>query len=276
MLKKKLRKILLYALAIFTSAVVVFPIYWLFNTSLQPNENIFNTPPVFFPAINPIIAYAEYLAGSDFILWIRNTFFVSSIATLISTAAALPAGFALSKFKFRGHTMAVFTVLLTQMLPGVLLIIPIYIIFVNFRLINSLLGLIVIYTALTIPIGLWFLKGFFDSIPDELMESARLDGCHTMDILIRIMVPLVKPGIIATATWSFIIAWDDYLYVSTMITSHQLWTLAVGLAGYIGQFDTPWNLIMTGAVLTTLPVGFLFMFFQRYLVGGLVSGAVKG
>ena len=270
------KKVVLYTVAIFVSVVVLFPIYWLFNTSLQPNENIFNVPPVFIPAINPITAYAEYLAGSDFALWFRNTFFVSAIATLISTIVAMPAGFALSKFKFRGRIMAVFTALITQMLPGVLLVIPVFIIFVNFRLINSLEGLIVIYTALTVPIGLWFLKGFFDSVPDELMESARLDGCHTMDILIRIMLPLIKPGIVATATWSFIIAWDDYLYVSTLITSHQMWTLAVGLAGYIGQFDTPWNLIMTGAVLTTLPVGMLFMFFQRYLVGGLVSGAVKG
>ena len=273
---KRITKSIPFCLALIISLLVVFPVYWLLNTSLQPNENVFALPPAFIPGINPITAYAEYIIKSNFFLWFRNAFVVSACATIISTVVSLPAGFALSKFHFRGRVLAIFTILFTQMLPGVLLIIPIYIIFVRAGLVNTLAGLTIVYIALTIPIGVWFLKGFFDSIPNEVMESARLDGCNTMSLLARVMIPLITPGIVATATWTFIIAWDEYLFVYTMIDSSNLWTLSVGLSSYIGQFDTPWNQIMSGAVLTTLPVGILFMFFQRYMVSGLTSGAVKG
>lgn len=126
------------------------------------------------------------------------------------------------------------------------------------------------------PIGVWFLKGFFDAIPEELEESAIIDGCSSLGVLVKILIPLLKPGIIATATWSFIIAWDEYLFAYTMIESDKLWPVSVALAAYIGQYSTPWNLIMAGAVLATLPVVFLFMFFQRYIVSGLTAGSVKG
>jgi ABC-type glycerol-3-phosphate transport system permease component len=133
----------------------------------------------------------------------------------------------------------------------------------------------IIYTAITVPIGVWFLKGFFDSIPKDLEEAAIIDGCSRVGALIKIVVPLSVPGILATATWSFIVAWDEFLFAYTLIDSEKLWPVSVGLAGYIGQYSTPWNQIMAGAVLGTLPVVIMFMFFQKYLVSGLTAGSVK-
>ncbi|MDR3141849.1 MAG: carbohydrate ABC transporter permease, partial [Tannerellaceae bacterium] len=168
----------------------------------------------------------------------KNTLYVGVIATLVSTVFSIPTAYAMSRFRFRGRPYITFLVLFTQMLPSVLLIIPIYIVFAKFRLTNTLESLILIDIAVTLPIGIWFLRGFFDSLPKELEETAMIDGCNTMTILIRILLPLLKPGIAATSTWCFIVAWDEYLYAYTLLDNNNLWTVAVGLAGYIGQYST--------------------------------------
>ena len=162
------------------------------------------------------------------------------------------------------------------MLPPVLLSIPIYILFAKLGLTNTLTVLVIIYTATTMLIGIWFLKGFFDSIPRGMEEAAAIDGCSVLKTLFLILISMLKPGIVATATWSFIIAWDEYLYAYTLVENNKLWTLSVGLASYMGQYSTPWNEIMMGAVLATLPVVIMFMFFQKHLVSGLTAGTVKG
>jgi ABC-type glycerol-3-phosphate transport system permease component len=161
------------------------------------------------------------------------------------------------------------------MLPPVFLIIPVYMIFSRVGLINTLLALIIVYTALTVPIGIWFLKGFIDSIPAELEESAIVDGCSKVGALRRILIPLIIPGIVATASWSYIIAWNEYLFAYTLVERGRLWMVSVGLASYIGEYATPWDQIMAGAAIATVPVIVLFMFFQRYIVSGLTAGAVK-
>lgn len=274
--KKFSKKAVKYIPLIIASAISLFPFYWLINTSLQPLETLFVWPPQLTPVLNPISSYINYIKNSNIIRWLLNTLLVAGVATLVSTIASIPAAYAISRFRFRGRGFSTFMVLFTQMLPSVLLVIPIFIIFSRLHLTNSLVGLILINIAITMPIGVWFLRGFFDSLPRELEESAVIDGCGVMGVLTRILLPLLKPGIVATATWSFIIAWDEYLYAYTMIDNNQLWVASVGLASYIGQYSTPWNEIMTGAVITTLPVLIMFAFFQKHLVGGLTGGAVKG
>jgi ABC-type glycerol-3-phosphate transport system permease component len=161
------------------------------------------------------------------------------------------------------------------MLPFVLLIIPLYLVFARLHMNNTLYALMVVYTAITVPIGIWFLKGFFDAIPKDLEDAAVIDGCSRIGALVRIILPLSVPGIIATATWSFIVAWDEFLFAYTLVDSEKMWVVSVGLAAYIGQYSTPWNQIMSGAVMGTIPVVIMFMFFQRYLVSGLTAGSVK-
>jgi len=276
MIPQKIRKQLPYIPLILTCIISIFPFYWLINTSLQPLEVLFVWPPKMSPTLEPFFAYINYLKASKILLWMRNTFYIGSIATLISTLFAIPAAYAISRFRFRGRPLITFMVLFTQMLPPVLLIIPIYVIFARYSLTNTLEGLIIINIAITLPIGIWFLRGFFDSLPKELEESAIIDGCGVMTIMTKVLLPLIKPGLVATATWSFIIAWDEYLYAYTLVESNKFWTVSVGLASYMGQYSTPWNEIMSGAVLSTIPVLVLFGLFQKHLVGGLTGGAIKG
>lgn len=272
---KKLKKAACYLLVISVCLVSLFPFYWLLNTSLQPLDALFQFPPKFLPSITPA-AYLDYIKNSAILQWMINSLYVGCISTLLSTVFALPAAYSISRFSYRGKPAMIFLVLLTQMLPPVLLSIPVYIIFAKLGLTNTLTVLIIIYTATTMPIGIWFLKGFFDSIPREMEEAAAIDGSSVLKTLVLILLPMLKPGIVATATWSFIIAWDEYLYAYTLVENNKLWTLSVGLAAYMGQYSTPWNEIMMGAALATLPVVILFMFFQKHLVSGLTAGAVKG
>lgn len=272
---RKLKKFLCYMVVVGICMISLFPFYWLLNTSLQPLEGLFRYPPSFFPQITPL-AYLDYISNSAILQWMRNSLCVGVTATLLSTLFALPSAYSISRFTYRAKPAVIFLVLLTQMLPPVLLSIPIYIIFAKLRLTNTLTVLIIVYTATTMPIGIWFLKGFFDSIPREMEEAAAIDGSSVMRTLFLILIPMLKPGIMATATWSFIIAWDEYLYAYTLVENNKLWTLSVGLASYMGQYSTPWNEIMMGAVLATLPVVIMFMFFQKHLVSGLTAGAVKG
>ena len=269
------KKSLSYVMVICVCLISLFPFYWLLNTSLQPLEGLFHYPPSFFPQITPL-AYLDYIKNSAILQWMRNSLYVGIISTLLSTLFALPAAYSISRFSYQGKPAMIFLVLLTQMLPPVLLSIPIYIIFAKIGLTNTLTVLVIIYMATTMPIGIWFLKGFFDSIPREMEEAAAIDGCSVMRTLFFILIPMLKPGIVATATWSFIIAWDEYLYAYTLVENNKLWTLSVGLASYMGQYSTPWNEIMMGAVLATMPVVIMFMFFQKHLVSGLTAGAVKG
>jgi multiple sugar transport system permease protein len=272
---KKRRFIPSYVITIIACGVAVFPFYWLFNTSLQPLKDLFAYPPKFVPKFGILGSYATYIKESPILRWLGNSFLVSAVATFFSTVLAIPGAYSISRFRYKGRALLIFLILLTQMLPFVLLIIPIYLIFARLHLNNTLYVLMIVYTAITVPIGLWFLKGFFDAIPKDLEDAAIIDGCSKFGALIRIILPLSLPGILATATWSFIVAWDEFLFAYTLIDTEKLWVVSVGLAAYIGQYSTPWNQIMSGAVLGTLPVVFMFMFFQRYLVSGLTAGSVK-
>lgn len=275
-LKKTVMRILFYLLVFVVTVIVFFPFYWLVNTSLLDEAELFKNPPNFYPSKNVFGSYLGYIVNSPILLWLKNSFIVSTAATVISTIFAVFGAYSISRFTYRGRVPVIFAVLLTQMLPRVLLVIPIYTIFLQFKLNNTLIGLTLMYTVITVPIGLWFVKGFFDSIPKELEESAIIDGCSRFNALLKIIVPLSTPGIMATATWSYIIAWDEYLFAHTLISSEKLWPVSVGLSSHIGQYSILWGEIMVGAVLATLPIGILFMFFQKYLVTGLLSGSVKG
>lgn len=266
----------IYIVLVVICFVALFPFYWLINTSLQSPEELFKLPIHYFPTQNLFQAYGEYISDSTILTWIKNTLIVSGITCLITTTLGMPAAYALSRFRFRLKTAYTFLILFTQMMSAAFLCIPIYMVFTTLKLTNSLVGLIIIYSCTFLPIGIWFAKGFFDSLPIELEEAARVDGASTLSIFVRILLPLLRPGIIATGAWVFIAAWDEYLYAYTMLSDQGLWTNSVGLASYIGQYSTPWDQIMTGAVLVTLPVVFLFMYFQRHIVSGLTAGSVKG
>jgi len=260
--------------------LLAFPFYWMLVSGLQTEEAIFSYPPTLLPkrgsfTLEPFLA-AFTLRDYALTRWIANSVFVSVVSSLGSIILGLTGGYALSRFRFAGGSLMGFLILLTQMLPGSLMVIPMYMVMRDVGLINQLGGLILTYISFNLPFSIWLLKGFFDGIPVDLEEQALIDGCNRVSAMTRITIPLVLPGIVATTIFAFISAWGEYVFALTLIDSRHKWPYSVGAASLKGEYMVHWNQIMAVSFLGTLPVFILFIFMQRYLLAGLTAGSVKG
>jgi multiple sugar transport system permease protein len=203
---------------------------------------------------------------------------IVSIATVIITLIlSTPAAYAFSRSRFMGKRTLIYLVLISQMLPIVLILIPLYITFKNLGLLSTYLGLILPYLMFTLPFSIWMLKGYFDSIPRELDEAAKVDGCSRLQAMLRVVLPNVRPGLTATAIITFIMAWDEFIIALTIMDKNEMRTLPVGIIqSFVGQFSIKWGEMMAASVITTIPVVIIFIFLGKHLIGGLTRGAVKG
>lgn len=265
-----------HLLAIGVCCILIAPFLWMISTSFKgPGEISLRTPTIV--PHNPKPAnYSHVLQEAHFGLYFLNSLIVSVATTLISVALATLAGYAFARFRLPGGKALLLGILATQMFPGILLAIPLYILIKDLGLLNSLLGLILVYTTFALPFSVWMLRNFFLTVPRELEESAMVDGATRLGALWRVILPIAAPGIAATSIFSFILAWNEFLYANTFISSSNKRTLAVGLQALIGEYTTDWGMLMAGAVITTLPIVVAFVFIQRNLTQGLAAGAVKG
>jgi ABC-type glycerol-3-phosphate transport system permease component len=245
-------------------------------TSLEDTKNLFVWPPHLFPAHINLQNYINVFHASGLGLWLVNTTKVALGTSLIALVVSIFCGYSLARFRFRGKAASELTLLATQMFPGVLLVLPIFILFSQWHLLDSLVGLTIAYLSFVIPVSTLFLKGFFETVPIELEEAAIVDGASRLGALFRIVLPLSLPGLMTSFLFGFIIAWNEYLFARTFIQTPEHWLVSLGLASYIGEYVTPWDQIMSAASIVTLPVCLLFLFLQRYLLQGLTLGAVKG
>jgi ABC-type glycerol-3-phosphate transport system permease component len=256
--------------------LLAFPFFWVVLTSIRPDAEIFSDT---FRLIseNPTIEnYRTLLGESDFPRYIRNSILVCVTATLISVIVALLAAYGFSRHRqFRGRGVLLISVIATQLFPFVILITPIYALFFRLGLVNSYLGLVISYIAITMPFSIYLLLGYMETIPKELDEAAIVDGTTTIGVIFRIIVPVAWPGIVTVAIYAFVQTWDEFLFALTLMTENEKKTVPVGLAGFFGEFTTQWNLVMTAATVSTLPTLVLFLFAQRKLVSDLAAGAVK-
>lgn len=269
------KKILFYAVLFVSVILVVIPIYYLFVLSLQPMSDIYSSEIILHPTMDPITAYKQLLTESEVFLWISNTLKVAAVTIPLCILLAIPAAFAISYFRFKGKAPAMFSILLTQMLPSMFLLVPIYMIVSRLKLGNSLWGLMLVDMTFVLPVTVWFLKGFCDGIPRGMIEAAIVDGCSMFGVMVRMVTPMLLPGIAAAATWALISVWNEYLFAYTLLSDESLYTVTVGLAGQKTLFGTNFTVLYGGGFVATLPILILFMFFQKYLVGGLTAGAVK-
>jgi len=257
---------------------LLFPIYWMVVTAFKTNMEAYLFPPTLFPRELTWASFSSLLhENNQFFVYYRNNFIVSAASALISTVVALLSGYGLSRFHFKWNRWILAALLSSQMFPVVSRMISLYGILGKIHLINTLQGLILAVVAAQIPFCVMLMSSFYDAIPVELEEAARVDGAKRFQTLFRVIVPLVKPGILAVAIYSFLMTWDDYLHAATLIQNDALRTLSVGIAlRYLGELSYDWSLVNAISVVGALPMVLLFIFFQKYMVKGLVAGAVKG
>lgn len=257
---------------------LLFPIYWMVVTALKSNMEAYQYPPSLLPKAPTLESFQSlFRVNNQFFIYYKNNFYVSGIAALLSTLVALVSGYALSRFHFKWNRWILAALMSSQMFPVVSRMISLYGLLGNVNLINTRTGLILAIVAAQIPFCVMLMSGFYDSVPIELEEAATVDGCKRFQTLFRVIVPLVKPGMLAVGIYSFLMTWDDYLHAATLIQTDELRTLSVGIAlRYLGELSYDWSLVNAISVVGALPMVLLFIFFQKYMVKGLVAGAVKG
>jgi len=257
-------------------AFALLPLYWLVKIALTPERLLYSEGVALWPSRMTLDNFVFVLLKSSFPTFFRNSIVVSLGTAAIVTVIAAGAGYAFSRFRFRGRYGVMFILLLTQMFPLVMLIAPIYRLMAPLGLTDNLVGLIVVYTAFNTPFASFLMQSFFDGIPKDLEEAAMIDGCSRLAALRRVILPLTLPGLGATLGFVFTAAWSELLFALMLINSDSQKTFAVGLLTFVTKFSVDWGQMMAACVLALVPAVLFFLFIQRYLVQGLTAGAVKG
>ncbi|MBB3237286.1 carbohydrate ABC transporter permease [Phyllobacterium endophyticum] len=256
--------------------VAAFPIYWMLVTSLTSSAETFADAPRLVPDLSQLPIYNAVFSTTQIGVWLVNSAIVAAGTTVLSISLAILPAYALSRLQFRGKGLLGLGLFASQMLPEVMLVVPLYAIFVTLALLDTLMGLILVNSAFTVPVVIWILKGAIDSVPVELEEAARVDGCSRIEILLLIVAPLIAPTIAAASVIAFFHGWNEYVFALTFVSSEGLRTASVGLAGFVGELITPIETVMAVGIIYTLPAITFYLVAQRYVVAGMTSGAVKG
>ncbi|NPV56929.1 MAG: carbohydrate ABC transporter permease [Anaerolineae bacterium] len=270
-----IRGTIFLVIALVIGIIFALPFIYMISTSLKGQSELFTRPATFFPTKGYYFqAYLDVWSKGKFDQYFMNSVVVSSASTLVSVVIAILAGLGFARYKLPNKLLL--SILVSQLFPLVLLVPPFFVVFRQMGLYDTHAALIISYVSFALPYSVWMLTGYFRSIPIDLEEAAQVDGATRLGAYLRITLPLATPGIAATIVYCFILAWNEFLFAFTFISNPSLRTLPVGLQMFIGQYGVEWNLLMAGAVVTTIPVVVLFVILQRYLVAGLTAGAVKG
>jgi len=261
----------------FFMLLVLMPIYWMAITSLKTNSEIINAQEVtYYPHEFTLDNYVQLFKLYDYNLMLFNSVIVSVSTGLSITMLSIFGGYGLARYTFRGKNSMLLFFLITQMIPGILVIIPLYVIFSKLGLINTRFSLFLFYLIANLPFCVITMRRFFERIPYSLEEAAYVDGCSKMKTLFRIILPIMFPGIVAVFVFAFIGAWNELIAGTIFINTSNLWTVPVGLKSLIGKYDVKWGVLMAGGMGALLPTAIMFAFMQKFVVEGLTAGAVKG
>jgi multiple sugar transport system permease protein len=258
------------------AGLAVFPFYWMLVTATTSDAGMFARVPQLLPDFTRLDIFARIFEESAVRTWLRNSLVIASGTTILSLFLAIPLGYALARFPFWGKVAVGMGLLVTQMLPEAVLVVPLFSLFSPLGLLNSHLGLILANAAFTLPVITWILKNAFDTVPVEIEEAAVLDGCTGISALVRVVLPVTLPSLAACAVIAFFHGWNEYIFALTFITDDGLRPASVGLAGFIGEISTPMQSVMAVAVVYTLPAVVLYLLMQRFIVSGMAAGSVKG
>lgn len=272
------KNVIFCVIAVLIACILLFPLYWTLITSLKTETEIFQNPPTFFPHVVNTKSYAAQVETGDFNMFksFANSMIISLGAMAIAVILAVPASYGIAKYRFRGRKAMLLTFLVTQMLPVSVLLTPLFMLFKNIHLYNTWGSAILADATIGIPFSILILKNYFASIPKDMEEAAYIDGCNRFTAFIHILLPIAKPGVMVCAIFSFLYAWGDLAYGMTFIIDQQSRPITAGIFNFMGQYGTKWSYLTAFAVVTIIPVLLIFFFMQKYIVGGMTSGAVKG
>ncbi len=276
--RQQLSSVGVHAVLMFASAIALYPVLWVLKMALSTGQR-FDPTYVPWPSEPSGEHFAQLLSfgpENTFYTQLFNSLVVSSATTVIGVLLACSAAYAFSRFTFVFKNAGLSIFLLTQILPGVVMLIPLYVLLGKLHLLNTLTGLVMLYSTTAIPFSTYMLKGYFDTVPKDLDEAALLDGASRLTIFFRIALPLARPAIAVTALFSFMTAWNEFVLAATLLSDEGKFTLPVALQRYVGEFRTDWGSFAAGAIIVSIPVMALFYALQKHLVGGLTAGSVKG
>jgi len=275
-LKAVSNRVLLYAGGLTLFFVCGFPFLWMILTSLKPLGEIFTKDPIFFTSNASLANFQRLFSETNFMTYFKNSIFVAGSTMVLTIIVASLAGYGLTRFRFKGREAIATTTLFTYMFAPIMVVIPLYIIMRKVGIVNTHFGLILSYTSFSLPFSLWLLRAFFQSIPLELEEAAMTDGASRTKAVIYVIVPMALPGIIATSIFTFILAWNDYIFTRILISSDELKTLPVGIQDLFNSTVIDWGMIMAAGVMIIIPAAIFFLTVQRFLIKGWGTAAVKG
>lgn len=260
------------ALALF---VLLFPVLVMISTALKTINDVYRVPPIWVPPTMAWENFAEIWTRYPLASYIRNSVIIAGGSTLLNLLAAVPAGYAVARLRFRGRTVFMLLLLVIQMFSPVIVLIPLFKVMAHLHLLDTYWSLIVTNTVFTLAFSIWMLASYFRSIPVEIEEAALVDGCSRGRAIVQVAIPLAAPGVVTTIVYIFITVWNEFVFALTFVTRTEMRTMTVGLYNFVGRWTVQWHHLMAAALVGVVPVVILFMLVQRHLVRGLTLGAVK-
>lgn len=269
-------RVVTYVILAVMIVIAVFPAIWMLSTSIKSPLELFDNPPEIIPNQPTFDNYVSVLQNSKMYSAFFNSVIITVSVVLLTLFLSVLAGYGFARFRFRGSGVLKIALLFGQMIPSVVLIIPLYAMFAKFGMLDTRSSLVIADMALTIPMGVIMLSAFLATVPKELEEAAKIDGCNGFEALFRVVLPVAKPGLISVAIYTFIHAWEEFLFALNLTTSTKSRTLPIAISMFSGEFSVDWGATMAAATVVAMPVLLLFLLCNRYFVQGLAEGAVKG
>ena len=269
-------KVVAHLMLLVFTLFAIYPVLRVVSISLRPGDRLLTKSLAIIPDNATLASYYQLFLKEPFLLWMFNSIVISFFVKIVGVSLAATAGYAFSRYKFKGRNASLLGIITTQMFPVTMLLLPLFIMLIRLGLYDSYLGLIIAYSATALPFTIWQMKGYYDTIPYSLEEAALIDGANPVYAFYRIILPLALPALAITALFSFMTAWSEYLVAAVLLQDRGLFTLPLGLKMFQSNMEVAWGLYSAGAVVVSLPVVILFIFLSRWLISGLTLGSVKG
>jgi arabinogalactan oligomer/maltooligosaccharide transport system permease protein len=270
------KHIAVHGLLILACIIAAFPILRVLSVALRPGNTILQSEFELIPEGATFDSFVNVLTKTDLPLWLMNSLIITVGTSIIGVGIAATSAYAFSRYKFPFRGLGLTVLLATQLIPAAMLLVPLYLLAVQFKLANSYIGMVIGLSVTAVPFSIWILKGYYDTVPIELEEAARIDGCSQLEAFWRILLPLSVPALVVVFLFNFLTAWNDYFLARILLSKEELLTWPLGLQRFQQQFQTQWNELAAASILISIPVVLLFLYSSKWLVSGVTAGGVKG